>query len=522
MAQHSPPIDIDVSTMVAWLVDRDKVPAEWQKSLRTVRTELSRAMEEFPPAVLPELQRIVGKDYISYFHVCAIREALATAATREGRGGRNLIGQDRDPATHRWRKLTRAYERKGLYFAEAGRVLAQNVVYALPSGKRELRTLEKQIEGADRRAADAAKSAAGLQLALDAACAELGIGVADVGHAQPKGHLTAALRESLPALAEHLQSVRSAIKDDAAQRAVELYAVMVAHSGGGGGGGSGPALLETMRLLTATDEPAFVLAAADDGAGAEEDDDFGGSGFSMGGSDDDVGFSIGGDDDDDDDVGFSMDDMGRGGDDDDDDDVGFSMAMLEEDDDDDAGLHGDAGAGVAAASSPRSLRNPEVREALVQDALELLAFLQQRRDELGDDDGGTAGRAILAALPASAARQSSSDVVAMIAAVQRILSQLESKQMVHLLRLDSAAYVTRCVSGLRERLKRVEKKKKLEATIMAQRGASAVELKTLIAKQQTLLTASKTLQSEVEQALTKEYAGRPVRLVGAINSRDFV
>jgi hypothetical protein len=335
--------------------------------------------------------------------------------------------------------------------------------------------------------------------------------------------LTAALRESLPALAEHLQSVRSAIKDDAAQRAVELYAVMVAHSGGGGGGGSGPALLETMRLLTATDEPAFVLAAADAGAGAEEDDDFGGSGFSMGGSDDDVGFSIGGDDDDDDDVGFSMDDMGRGGDDDDDDDdVGFSMAMLEEDDDDDAGLHGDAGAGVAAASSPRSLRNPEVREALVQDALELLAFLQQRRDELGDDDGGTAGRAILAALPASAARQSSSDVVAMIAAVQRILSQLESKQRVHLLRLDSAAYVTRCVSGLRERLKRVEKKKKLEATIMAQRGASAVELKTLIAKQQTLLTASKTLQSEVEQALTKEYAGRPVRLVGAINARDFV
>ena len=511
MADDAAGIDVDVEKMVAWLVDRDRVPAEWQRALRTVRVELSSAMEGFPPAVLPELQRIAGKDYISYYHVCAIRDALAEAATREGRGGRNLIGQDRDPATYRWRKLTSAYERNGIYLAEAGRVLAQNVVYALPSGKVGLKTLEKYIESADRKAAAEAKSAVGLQQALESACAELGLALADVAPAQPKGHLEAKLRSGLPALSEHLQLVRGAIRGEVVQRAVRFYTESVARSAGRA---TPPALLTTMILLAATEEAEFVVDDADAAALAASPASFGGD------DDDDVGFSIGGDDDDDD-VGFSI-----GGDDDD--DVGFSIGG--DDDDDDpfgtAAAEEAAGGGgsCAAAASPSSLRNPAVRDGLMQDALELIAFLAQRRDEMNDTGSGAAERAILAASAGAGAGRviSAEEVSEMLLQVQEILSLLETKQVVHLLRLDSPAYVQRCAAGLRRQMKGIAKRNKTKATIERQRGANAVELKLSLAKQQALIRATKALQKNVEASLSKLYSGRTVRIVGAINATSFV
>ena len=492
------PIDVEVTRMVAWLVDRDRVPAEWQRALRTVRAELSSAMEAFPPAVLPELQRIAGKDYISYYHVCAIRDALAEAATREGRGGRNLIGQDRDPATYQWRKLTSAYERNGIYLAEAGRVLAQNVVYALPSGKVGLKTLEKYIESGDRKAAAEAKSAAGLQQTLEAACAELGLALADVAPAQPKGHLEAQLRSGLPALAEHLQLVRSAIRGEEVQRAARFYAESVARSAGGA---AAPALLSTMALLAATEEAEFVVDDADAAALAAGGASFDGDG------DDDVGFSIGGDGDDG--VGFSF----GGGDDDDDDPFGTAAENA-------AG----GGASGAAAASPSSLRNPAVRDGLMQDALELIAFLAQRRDEMNDTGNGAAERAILAASAGVGAGRtvSAEEVGEMLIAVQGIPTLLETKQVVHLLRLDSPVYVQRCAAGLRAQLKGVAKRKKTKAAIERQRGTNAAELKVALAKQQALVDATKALQKNVEASLSELYSGRTVRIVGAINAASFV
>ena len=519
------PIDVEVTRMVAWLVDRDRVPAEWQRALRTVRAELSSAMEAFPPAVLPELQRIAGKDYISYYHVCAIRDALAEAATREGRGGRNLIGQDRDPATYQWRKLTSAYERNGIYLAEAGRVLAQNVVYALPSGKVGLKTLEKYIESGDRKAAAEAKSAAGLQQTLEAACAELGLALADVAPAQPKGHLEAQLRSGLPALAEHLQLVRSAIRGEEVQRAARFYAESVARSAGGA---AAPALLSTMALLAATEEAEFVVDDADAAALAAGGASFDGDGdddvgFSIGGDGDDgVGFSFGGGgDDDDDDVGFSI-----GGDGDD--GVGFSFGGGDDDDDDPFGTAAEnaagGGASGAAAASPSSLRNPAVRDGLMQDALELIAFLAQRRDEMNDTGNGAAERAILAASAGVGAGRavSAEEVGEMLIAVQGIPTLLETKQVVHLLRLDSPVYVQRCAAGLRAQLKGVAKRKKTKAAIERQRGTNAAELKVALAKQQALVDATKALQKNVEASLSELYSGRTVRIVGAINAASFV
>lgn len=109
-AEQQLPIDVNYQRMVDWLVNRQKLPGDWNKRVTAIALKANDCYKELPLEVTNQL---VSPDApLDYFRAVQIRDRLAETSERTLFGG--LTGQ-----AAVWDKIVKAYEKGGKSWGHA-------------------------------------------------------------------------------------------------------------------------------------------------------------------------------------------------------------------------------------------------------------------------------------------------------------------------------------------------------------------------------------------------------------------
>ncbi|WAR04148.1 CK5P3-like protein, partial [Mya arenaria] len=163
------------------------------------------------------------------------------------------------------------------------------------------------------------------------------------------------------------------------------------------------------------------------------------------------------------------------------------------------------------------LDNPRTRNLFLDDLMELEAFLVQRLAEL-HNAGNILATSNLQSAPTSI-QVDDKLVETMATDVKNIISRLTSVQIQHLMLIrNSPRYVERVKDSLRQTLTLADKMVFYEKEMVSRRDEAINEERELQPRVQELVKKTKVLQKQMEGEISKKYKGRPVNIMGEINT----
>ncbi|KAH7491964.1 hypothetical protein PRIC1_002566 [Phytophthora ramorum] len=169
------PIDIQYKQLLEALVDRRIVPHKWLEQHKQIRDAIAALYPELP-LTSDQLSKFRSKkpshEEINYFDCKFIFQCLEQSD--EG-ASKNFFGQYTSPVLKRWNALIRQYEKNNVFAAETARIIAQNTAFEIPFLKKSIQQNEKQVADNNRKMADLTRSIAEYKRKLETSCIEMGI-----------------------------------------------------------------------------------------------------------------------------------------------------------------------------------------------------------------------------------------------------------------------------------------------------------------------------------------------------------
>eukprot|EP00644_Phytophthora_capsici_P001061 jgi/Phyca11/9974/fgenesh1_pm.PHYCAscaffold_43_\ len=169
------PIDIQYKQLLEALVDRRIVPHKWLDQQKQIRDAIAALYPELPMAN-DELSKFRTKkpshEELNYFDCKFIFQCLERSD--EG-AAKNFFGQYTSPVLKRWNALVRQYEKNNVFAAETARIIAQNTAFEIPFLKKSIQQNDKQVADNNRKMTDLTRSIAEYKRKLETSCADMGI-----------------------------------------------------------------------------------------------------------------------------------------------------------------------------------------------------------------------------------------------------------------------------------------------------------------------------------------------------------
>ncbi|VEN40797.1 unnamed protein product [Callosobruchus maculatus] len=511
MDEQNIPIDINTNKLLDWLISRRHVNKDWQENILKIREKINNAIQDMPAH--EGIIKLLSGQHINYFHCLKIVDILKETEA----DSKNIFGRYGSQRMKDWQDILSLYQKDNVYLAEAAQMVIRNINYEIPGLRKQIAKLNQGQGECEKKIKDYSKTELSAQKEFDATCQQLGIAGKNI---------KMELLEQLKDLPEMFQRITEKIK--IIQPAIESYTEFNKYLLGK----SEVALLNALKFLvengnTTTYEYTYgqkpvqieeftpVISEQKVSESDANEIDFG--------ENDDIDFEINTDNSIDfGDVEVNEDqniDWGNLDASEDDfemvshEDVDFNLEesgiVVEK-----TGIDGGIARGEEALTI---LDNPKISSQIVNDLVEIHAFLKMRMYEMVNDTNLLAMTQMQDA-PTLLQMQTVESVTAMDDCVNVVLDQLMNKKLLYLLNIKhSPRYADTLAESLKQKLSVVERmkanKKLLEEKIKNMRD----EVRAIEPVIKVLIEKTKELQKEIENDISKKYKGRPVHLVGGIN-----
>lgn len=516
-------IDINTNKLLDWLISRRHINKDWQNNILKIREKINNAIQDMPAH--DGIIRLLSGQHINYFHCLKIIEILKETEADT----KNLFGRYGSQRMKDWQDIISSYQKDNLYLAEAAQMLVRNVTYEIPSLKKQISKLEQNQMECEKKIRDYSKTESVILKEFNSSCEQLGISGKNIN-----SELLMLVSE-LPVLYQGIAEKIVIVKP-----AVELYIEFNKYLSGKSGDVQ---VLNVLQFLiengnTTTYQykygqaPIQVMEASNlEQAALENDEEI------------DFGDSEGG---------INFGDNGRGNDlSDNGGEIDFSINMESYDitshevpntnssssngeDEFEIVTHDDLksnfeesgivveqtgnNGGVATGKEALTiLDNPNTQEQIINNLIELGAFLKMRLYEMSSDSNLLAVSQMQDA-PTVLQMQTLESVTTLNDCINVALDQLTNKRIQHLHNIKhSPKYIDILTANLTQKLSVIEKMSASKLILEDKIKSFLKEIRNTEPIIKKFIENTKQLQKEIERDISNKYKGRIVNLVGLTN-----
>ncbi|GIY53621.1 hypothetical protein CDAR_58451 [Caerostris darwini] len=521
MNEQDIPIDIHLNKLLDWLISRRICPRDWQKNVIAVRKNINNAIQDMP--AVDEIANLLAGTYINFFHCQRIVELLKETES----SSKNIFGKYSSQRMKDWLEILKLYEKDNIYLAEAAQLLLRNIVYELPSLKRQLMKCKQIQEESTKKEADYAKNENAMRENYLSSCQNIGIEGKNI-----KKELLSLLDElpgalnAIAASAKDLSSIRnyyvSFLNFTLKKNMEGDCLLLLKHIIEKGNTttfewrtGEPPEVVEVTTPVLPLDVDCASTEAAEDQI------DFGDFVTNSESGDDRSSSSPNGDfvhvdrdeckPDNGDQIDFG------------DSDINWDISVETSGTNNTAPFQvlddGEGGKVARGFDALSVLENESTRNSFYNDLLELTTFLEQRLLEAETAGSDVLSSSLFHNAPSILQMQSTDGLKDMLNVVKSLSMQLMTTKLKHLYLIKSSPrYVDRLVDSLKSKLETAERMVDCQKAVKLKYHEAVKEEKTLDPKIRLIVEKTKILLSEVEQDISKRYKNRRVNIMGGLSA----
>ncbi|CAL1265495.1 unnamed protein product [Larinioides sclopetarius] len=477
MNEQDIPIDIHLNKLLDWLISRRICPRDWQKNIITARQNINNAIQDMP--AVDEIANLLSGTYINYFHCQRIVEILKETESST----KNIFGQYSSQRMKDWLEIVKLYEKDNIYLA--AQLLVRNIVYELPSLKKQMIKCKQTQEDSVKKEGDYAKNEHAMRENYLSSCQQIGIEL--VAHPFSLNNFLSLIHRDMDSncllLLHH-------IIEKGNTTTFEWRT------------GEPPEVVEVTTPVLPLDVDCGSTEAADDQI------DFGDLITNSESGDDRSSSSPNGDfvhvdreeckPDNGDQIDFGESEINW--------DISVETSGTAEFQVLDSGSGGKVAHGIDALSV---LENESTRNSFYNDLLELEAFLEQRLLEAESAGNDVLSSSLFHNAPSVLQMQSTESLKQMLSSVKSISSQLMTTKLKHLYLIkNSPRYVDRLVESLKSKLETSERMIECQKAVKLKYQEAVEEEKALDPK----------IKLIVEKDISKRYKNRRVNIMGGLSA----
>lgn len=169
MDEQDIPIDINTNKLLEWLISRRHINKDWQNNIIKIREKINNAIQDMPAH--DGILKLLSGQHINYFHCLKIIGILKETEADT----KNIFGGYSSQRMKDWQDIVSLYQKDNLYLAEVAQMLVRNVTYEILSlRKQTLKLKQNQVE-CEKKIKDYSKSESVILKEFNSSCEQLGI-----------------------------------------------------------------------------------------------------------------------------------------------------------------------------------------------------------------------------------------------------------------------------------------------------------------------------------------------------------
>lgn len=487
MDEQNIPIDINTTKLLEWLISRRHVSKDWQNKTLKIREKINNAIQDMPEH--KDIVKLLSGQHINYFHCLKIIEILKETEA----DSKNLFGRYGSQRMKDWQDIVNSYQQDGLYLAEVAQLLIRNVNFEVPSLRKQVAKFEQAQIESEKKIKEYSKTELVTQNEFNIICKQMGIPGSNI-----KKELLGLLSE-LPELYEQAANKTKTVKE-----AVDVYVAFIKYHSDNNDTSD---VLPLLRYVidhgnTTTYEYNYGKKPSSIEVPEMQQD-----------SDNSDGIDFG------DDLNYSSIDWNNVSIDD-----GFEIVEHSDLDgkiEEAPVIIDNSGNDIGIARGNEAytvLDNPKTRDLFLKDLSELEAFLAMRLLEMSNESDLLSISQMQDA-PAILQLQTLESVTSMIGHVKTALKELTNERTQHLHNIKhSAKYIDMLTTRLNQKLSVIERIAISKRLLQEKIEDAQLQIKKIQPVITLVIDNTKILQKQTEADISKRYKGRPVHIVGAVNT----